>query len=246
MAKVAISKGHCFRTKGATGTEGEQQFNGAVAAQIAARLTLRGHQAKIFLADESPPVGFDAVLHLHADGSVSRDARGASVGFPDPARYGQAAGKAGQELGTAWKTAYQAHGWARGFRPDNNTEGLSHYYGHQKALDAKIPRSLVIEHGFLTNDLDKKWMLANLEHIGQAHVDAIETVLGHPLGHDDPPMVIAEHPSPVYVVRDGDTLFGISQRLHLKGGWVPLYNKNLAVIGPDPTKIHRGQVLHLP
>jgi nucleoid-associated protein YgaU len=49
-----------------------------------------------------------------------------------------------------------------------------------------------------------------------------------------------------YLVKSGDTLSGIAQRLRIGGGWQALYNLNKAVIGPDPNKIHPGQELRLP
>jgi nucleoid-associated protein YgaU len=49
-----------------------------------------------------------------------------------------------------------------------------------------------------------------------------------------------------YVVKTGDTLSGIAQRLRIGGGWPTLYQLNKAVIGPDPNKLRVGQVLRLP
>jgi N-acetylmuramoyl-L-alanine amidase len=240
MAKIAIQKGHCFRKTGATGTNGEQEFNNKLGNLIAARLKLRGHTARIFLADESPPGGFDAAIALHADGSVSSQARGASIGYPDAARYGQAAHDRGRALGRAWKQAYQAHGWPGGFRADNYTTGLSRYYGHRRALDAGIPRSLVVEHGFMTNAKDRAWMLDHLQRVAQSHVDAVETVFDHPAG------AAATPTSGVYVVQKGDTLFGIAQRFHVNGGWRALCELNRNIIGSDCNKIVPGQKLRLP
>ena len=239
MAKIAIQKGHCFRKTGATGTNGEQEFNNKLGNLIAARLKLRGHTPRIFLADADPPAGFDAAIALHADGSVSPQARGASIGYPDAARYGQTAHDRGRALGKAWKQAYQAHGWPGGFRADNYTTGLSKYYGHRRALDAGIPRSLVVEHGFMTNAKDRAWMLDHLERIAQSHVDAVETVLGHQTES-------GATPTPgEYVVQKGDTLFGIAQRFHVNGGWRQLCDLNRSVIGPDCNKIVPGQKLRL-
>jgi LysM repeat protein len=47
-----------------------------------------------------------------------------------------------------------------------------------------------------------------------------------------------------YKVEAGDTLSGISNKLHLSGGWQSLYNKNKGVIGGNPNMIRPGQTLH--
>jgi nucleoid-associated protein YgaU len=49
-----------------------------------------------------------------------------------------------------------------------------------------------------------------------------------------------------YVVKKGDTLFTIAQRLRIGGGWKALYQLNKALIGADPGRIKPGQVLRLP
>ena len=49
-----------------------------------------------------------------------------------------------------------------------------------------------------------------------------------------------------YVVKGGDTLSSIANRLHLAGGWKALYNRNQKAIGDDPDVIFAGQVLVLP
>jgi D-alanyl-D-alanine carboxypeptidase-like protein/LysM domain-containing protein len=63
----------------------------------------------------------------------------------------------------------------------------------------------------------------------------------------------APHPVPKspaqpqkYVVRNGDTLSTIANRLHVAGGWKALYNRNQKTIGPDPDVIRAGQVLLVP
>jgi hypothetical protein len=49
-----------------------------------------------------------------------------------------------------------------------------------------------------------------------------------------------------YVVKSGDTLSAIANRLHVAGGWKALYNRNQKTIGPDPDIIVAGQVLLVP
>jgi hypothetical protein len=49
-----------------------------------------------------------------------------------------------------------------------------------------------------------------------------------------------------YVVKSGDTLSTIANRLHVPGGWKAIHNLNRKAIGPDPDVIFAGQVLQLP
>ncbi|HEX3901107.1 MAG TPA: transglycosylase family protein [Mycobacteriales bacterium] len=44
----------------------------------------------------------------------------------------------------------------------------------------------------------------------------------------------------IYVVKQGDTLYSIARSHHVKGGWKALYDRNRAVIGPDPQHLHVG------
>jgi hypothetical protein len=50
----------------------------------------------------------------------------------------------------------------------------------------------------------------------------------------------------VYVVRAGDTLFGIAQRHQVRGGWRALYRANRTLIGSNPDLIRIGMHLHIP
>ena len=59
-----------------------------------------------------------------------------------------------------------------------------------------------------------------------------------------PPAPI-QHPEK-YVVKRGDTLSTIANRLHVPGGWKALYNLNKMTIGGDPDIIFAGQVLLVP
>jgi nucleoid-associated protein YgaU len=51
--------------------------------------------------------------------------------------------------------------------------------------------------------------------------------------------------SGTYVVKPGDTLSGIAQKLGI-ADWRRLYEANRAVIGPDPNRIFPGQTLIIP
>jgi hypothetical protein len=44
----------------------------------------------------------------------------------------------------------------------------------------------------------------------------------------------------IYVVQRGDSLYSIARTQHVTGGWQALYDRNRAVIGPDPQHLHVG------
>jgi N-acetylmuramoyl-L-alanine amidase len=172
MASVYLQMGHCFRTSGSTGTSGEQAFNKAVAVRAARLLRDRGHKVFVREAD----VGnfkTDVFAAFHADGSLSSDAQGASVGHQDAD---------GRRFGGAWKRAYQRLGWEGGFRFDNHTEALAEYYGVRDALAAGTRFALAIEAGFLTSPIDGAELRSERgkTRVAQALTRAVGHMVGHP------------------------------------------------------------------
>jgi hypothetical protein len=148
MPVLVVQKGHCYRTTGATGTNGEQQYATSVANACVNLLHGRnGWTVRAILADAaSSAYDGDAFVAIHCDGSTSASARGASIGYRNAA---------GQSFGQAWKRAYAARGWTGGFRPDNYTEALHFYYGTGTAISMGNPRAFIAECGFLTNAQDR-------------------------------------------------------------------------------------------
>lgn len=152
MSLLVVQRGHVGRHTGATGTNGldgdpnEQEFATAAASRIAAA-TPDGWSVRVIDADE-PLARYagDAFVAVHCDGSTSHAAHGASVGYQTTQ---------GNRLAEAWKAAYYRLGW-RGFRPNNNTEGLAGYYGVRRAVQVGNRRAMIIESGFLTNPADEK------------------------------------------------------------------------------------------
>jgi hypothetical protein len=148
MPVLVVQKGHCYRTTGATGTTGEQQYATSVANACVNLLHGRGGwTVRAILADDpTSRYAGDAFVAIHCDGSTSASARGASVGYRNAA---------GQSFGQAWKRAYAARGWSGGFRPDNYTDALHYYYGTGNALSQGNSRAFIAECGFLTNAQDR-------------------------------------------------------------------------------------------
>jgi hypothetical protein len=151
MSTLVIQRGHVARTKGASGGPGEQAMARRNAAEIVAiARDLGGITPKVIDADEpNARYAGDVYVALHGDASGSSKASGASVGYRNDA---------GRRLGQRWKTLYKAAGWPRGFRADNYTTNLSRYYGTGHAISAGNPRAIIVEHGFLTNPEERRFI----------------------------------------------------------------------------------------
>lgn len=177
---VVIQLGHCFRKRGATGTSGmwqgrrrtEQEFVEKVGRRMASILNAAGIDTRVTLADETVPSSLVFVA-LHQDGSESRTARGASVGYPSVGDGGR--------LGQIWKALYQLAGWPSGFRPDNYTAALRGYYGFRRS---NATARLLIEHGFATNPDDQAWMWTRWADIAHVNAAAVAHYLGRSLTGD--------------------------------------------------------------
>lgn len=150
MSLIVVQRGHVPRTSGATGAPGEQQFAIDTAAKLAPMLRGMGHEVRIIDADEprSRYAG-DMFVSIHYDSSSSSSASGASVGYQNDA---------GKEFAHAWKRAYVAEGWSRGFRGDNYTANLGQYYGVREARAAGNTVAIITESGFHTNSGDRALM----------------------------------------------------------------------------------------
>lgn len=169
MATVCLQKGHCFRTRGATGTVREQEFADKAVNLTRSKLVGLGHAVHVVLADTPAPYPrTDLFVAFHLDGSTDQARRGASVGYPD---------EAGAAAARAWKRHHARLGFPGGFLKDNYTTALARYYGYGRA---RSPRRFLAEHGTATNPADRAWLFANLDLCAQAHVDAIGEILGHP------------------------------------------------------------------
>lgn len=175
MPSLIIQQGHCYRTTGATGTTGEQQYATAVADQCMLLLNGKGGwSVRRTLADVND-YRADAFFAVHCDGSTNASARGASAGYRTPE---------GQGLAHAWQRAYAARGWTGGFRPDNYTAALQGYYGVRNAVAAGTRRAMIAECGFLTSPADRALLL---DDDGPRRVAlALGDALGIPHGADQP------------------------------------------------------------
>lgn len=171
MPTLVIQMGHCYRTTGATGTSGEQQFATRVGTAALGLLGGKGWDIRTILAD-APMSDYrgDAFFAVHCDGSTSAAAHGASGGHQ---------GADGAALLSAWKRAYHEFGWKNGFRPDNYTAALAGYYGVRNARAQGNTRACIVECGFLTNAEDRLLLL------GPGGVERVVLAMGRALGITD-------------------------------------------------------------
>jgi hypothetical protein len=172
-ATVLIQSGHCYRTKGSTGTAGEQDFNTACADAAVVELRKRGYAAQRILADVPlRDYRCDVFVAIHGDGSTSSKSHGGSVGWRD---------SKGKALAQAWKAAYVDRGWTSGFHADNYTEALHFYYGTGNALALNSAcRAVIVEGGFLTSPDDRAAMTSAEGHrrMALAIADAVDKTFG--------------------------------------------------------------------
>jgi len=153
MPTVVIQSGHYGRTSGATGGPGEAAAMIRISRAAAALIDdIPGWTAKIIDADE-PDSSYrgDAFIALHADANNSSRAVGGSVGYRN---------SAGRALAEDWKRAYRAEVGSNigPFRSDNYTGALAGYYGHRRAVKVGNTRAAVVEHGFMTNPDERKFI----------------------------------------------------------------------------------------
>ena len=165
MPTLIVQRGHCFRTSGATGTSGEQDFANRV-AQMCYRLLdgVNGWRVILTLADEYYYVA-NAFVAIHGDGSMHPSARGASAGYQTPE---------GQLFAHAWQRAYAARGWPI-FREDNYTDSLKYYYGVKNAVSVGTKKAFIAECGFLTSPEDRALMMSptGIERVALSIGDAL-------------------------------------------------------------------------
>lgn len=186
MAVIAIHRGHCFRTSGATGGRDEQRLANEVGTRLQLGLVRLGHKVHLLSADQAVPGGLDVFVALHTDG-VAKTAtvdpqrkHGASVGY-------NTAG--GAKLAAAWKRHHQLAGFRWGFLPDNYTAGLRGYYGFGRS-DARF--EFLAEHGMHSNNEEHAWMHSNYDLLARTHIAAIGEMVGHP----KPPGDVVSDPTP--------------------------------------------------
>jgi len=155
---VAVQMGHVGVTRGSTGAPREQEFNSKLGPKIQALGQQRGYTVHLLKARDKVPT-CDLYISLHCDGNSNKGATKASVGYPPTSAPSK-------EYAALWKKTYGAI-YPLSFRSDNYTNNLRYYYGYSMT---KARAKVLVEHGFITNPGEQRWLFANLDAIAAAHV----------------------------------------------------------------------------
>ncbi len=180
---IVVQSGHCFRTRGATGTSGhrgsEQDFVARLGFLVTQRLQQAGHTVHWVKADQRVPK-CNGFISLHQDGSTNKAARGGSIGYwPGNAKRNALWAKNYKGLATFF-------GWPSGWRRDNYTSGLSGYYAWRRAVSLsfgavrKADFQVLIENGFATNYHDENYVWDNMDTIAWNIANAVQVFYSLP------------------------------------------------------------------
>jgi Mannosyl-glycoprotein endo-beta-N-acetylglucosaminidase/N-acetylmuramoyl-L-alanine amidase len=118
-----------------------------------------------------PGIKVDGAIYLHADGASNSSAGGYSVGYPPDFEVNR---RLAQLIANEIE---KIPGHPRR-RPDNNTDDMKFYYGFG-CVDTPGPEVLV-EHGFVTNPAEHKWLKAHVNALAQAEHNALRRFFGLP------------------------------------------------------------------
>jgi N-acetylmuramoyl-L-alanine amidase/Mannosyl-glycoprotein endo-beta-N-acetylglucosaminidase len=122
-----------------------------------------------------PNVKVDGAIFLHADGFTNPSAGGYSLGFPPGFEVNRRlAHLIAEEI-------EKIPGHPRR-RPDNNTDDMKFYYGF-RIVETPGPEVLV-EHGFVTNPAEHRWLKAHVNALAQAELNALRRFFGLPVQVD--------------------------------------------------------------
>ncbi len=166
--RVLVQAGHIApREPGfeqGTGTVREQELTAAVRRRLVKLLRRDGRFQPVAVPGDIPNgIRVDAAIFLHGDGAENPAASGYSFGFPNFEVNARLARLIGEEFEKI--PGHPPH------RADNSTGGLSGYYGY-RLVDTPGPEVLV-EHGFLTNPREQRWIFANLGRLARAEYVAL-------------------------------------------------------------------------
>jgi N-acetylmuramoyl-L-alanine amidase len=166
--KILVQMGHVAPRQpghdGQTGANGEQELVKKIGPLLAALLNADpAYDALLVPGWIKPGTKCDAAIFLHGDGSGSSSTRGFCYGYP--------VHPVNAKLRNLLKAEYEKIPGHPPHRADNYTADLRGYYGYAY-VDTDGPEVLV-EHGFLSNPTDRKWMFANVEKIAKAHYEAV-------------------------------------------------------------------------
>ena len=166
--RVLIQAGHVApREPGfeaGTGTVREQELTKAVRRRLVALLRKDGRFQPIACPGNIPDgIQVDAAVFLHGDGSENASATGYSFGFPQF--------EVNRKLARLIDEEFKKIPGHPPHHEDNYTGGLREYYGYSR-VPTPGPEVLV-EHGFLTNPSEQRWIFSNLGNLAVAEYVAL-------------------------------------------------------------------------
>lgn len=148
-----------------TGTAGEIEFALAVRAALKVLIDRDPRLDGIYVPGDIPNgVKCHAALFLHADGSTNTSRSGYCFGYPP--QY-----PVNKRLANMIADEFDKLPGHPPHRLDNYTANLISYYGYSR-VDTPGPEVLV-EHGFLTNPFERRWLLANVDELAGAEYRAL-------------------------------------------------------------------------
>jgi N-acetylmuramoyl-L-alanine amidase len=169
--RVLVQAGHLApREPGfdAVGTNGEQQLVKAIRDKLVALLESDERFDGIPVPGNIPDgIKVDAALFLHADGADDSRAQGFHFGFPVTQNNKKLVAKLRKEF-----LRLPDHPPSR---TDNSTDDARGYYGFKRVVS---PFKVLVEHGFLTNPEDRRWLNANTAKLARAEYEALCRTFG--------------------------------------------------------------------
>jgi hypothetical protein len=105
----------------------------------------------------------EAAIFLHADGAANTAAGGYSVGFPSF--------EVNRRLAHMIADEFEKIPGHPKRRPDNNTVDMAQYFGYA-LVDTPGPEVLV-EHGFVTNPQEHRWLKRHVDELAEAEYNAL-------------------------------------------------------------------------
>jgi hypothetical protein len=176
MKRILVQAGHQRPlqpgTEGQTGAPGEAEL----VAEIQHALVGMLNQDPDFHGVPAPGridpnVKVDGAIFLHADGFHDPSAGGYSVGYPPGFEVNR---RLAQLIANEIE---KLPGHPRR-RPDNNTNDMKFYYGF--GIVQTPGPEVIVEHGFVTNPAEHRWLKAHVNALAQAQHKALRRFYGLP------------------------------------------------------------------
>lgn len=171
---IIVQMGHVGRTKGAVGTYREQEFNSKIGMAMQVLLKKTSINFRLMGADnwlKPEPNQTKIFFSIHGDGSPNPEARGFSCGYKPGTNQ-----RFKDQIAISYKelTKFKR-------RADNYTKNLTHYYSWRDDLTrpqhVEAEFYLLLEHGFMTNTIEREWLFSHIDEIAEHHVDVITKFL---------------------------------------------------------------------